>query len=135
MSIQLIRIMAMFMIIFDHLFMGIDFPLKSLVVQISNSGTFIFLFISGFLYGKREINNWLEWYGKRILRICIPMWIFMFIDFIVEYFVWEKFEIKHVFIYMFNLQGILGVNITGASLWFPHTYYDMLPYYTYITVD
>lgn len=31
---------------------------------------------------------------------------------------WGVFDIKYVLIYMFNLQGILGVNIGGMNLWF-----------------
>lgn len=117
-SIQLIRVIAMFMIIVDHLLMGIEFPLKSLVVQVANSGTFIFLLLSGFLFSKKQIDDWKQWFANRIIRICIPMWIFMAIDFAIEYFLWNQFDIKYIFIYMFNLQGILGVNYVGSSLWF-----------------
>lgn len=117
-SVQLIRIVAMFLIILDHLLMGVDIPLKSLISQVTNSGVLIFLFLSGFLYGKKITSNWSQWYVKRIARICVPMWIFMIVDFIVEYALWGNFELKYIFIYMFNLQGILGVNIGGESLWF-----------------
>lgn len=117
-SIQLIRITAMFMIISDHLLSVIEIPLKSLVLQISNSGVLIFLLISGYLYGNKKVENWKKWFNNRILRICIPMWIFMIFDFIVEALIWDYFDIKLVFVYAFNLQGILGVNIAGASLWF-----------------
>lgn len=117
-SISLIRIIAMFMIISDHLLSVIEFPLKSLIVQVSNSGVLIFLLISGFLFGNRKIDNWKKWFINRILRICVPMWIFMTVDFIVETVLWNNFDIKYVFIYAFNLQGIFGVTIGGMNLWF-----------------
>ena len=117
-SIQLIRIIAMFMIIFDHILCKISFPLQSIIVQVANSGVFIFLLISGFLYGNKRIESWKKWFVKRFIRICIPLWVFMFIDFIVEAVLWNNFDIKYVFIYAFNLQGILGTNIGGMNLWF-----------------
>lgn len=117
-SIQLIRVIAMFMIIMDHILACLMFPMQSVIVQVFNSGVFIFLLISGFLFGKRNINNWGKWLKRRLFRICIPLWIFMIIDFIVEAVLWGNFNIKYVLIYAFNLQGILGVNIGGTNLWF-----------------
>lgn len=117
-SVQLIRIVAMFMIILDHLLSLMNFPLKSIIVQVTNSGVLIFLFLSGYLFGKKKIDNLAKWYIRRIIRICIPMWIFMIVDFIIEYVMWGYFEVKNIFVYLFNLQGIFGGNIAGASLWF-----------------
>lgn len=117
-SIQLIRVVAMSMIIFDHLLAVIEFPMKSAIIPILNSGVFIFLLISGYLYGNKNIENWKNWFLNRIMRICIPMWIFMIIDFVVEALIWNQFDIKLVIIYAFNLQGILGVNVSSANLWF-----------------
>lgn len=117
-SIQVIRIVAMFMIIFDHILCKISFPMQAMIVQVMNSGVFIFLLISGFLFGNKEIKNWKIWFINRLTRICIPLWIFMIIDFIVEAIIWKTFEFKYVFIYAFNLQGILGINTGGTNLWF-----------------
>lgn len=60
-SIQFIRIIAMLMIIFDHMLNSVSFPMRTAIVQVANSGVFIFLFISGFLFGNRHINHWLSW--------------------------------------------------------------------------
>lgn len=117
-SIQLIRILAMFLIFFDHMLNFVSFPMRTAIVQMANSGVFIFLFISGFLFGNRHINNWKQWFLKRFTRICIPLWIFMSVDFFVEYVIWNVFDIKLVLIYALNLQGIFGVNIGGMNLWF-----------------
>lgn len=117
-SLQLIRVVAMLMIALDHILSRLAFPMQAMIVQIANSGVFIFLLLSGFLYGSKEIQDWKCWLRKRICRICIPLWIFMIIDFVVEAILWNFFDIKYVFIYAFNLQGILGVNIGGTNLWF-----------------
>ena len=117
-SIQLIRIIAMLMIIVDHLVYRINMPGQGAIIQISNSGTLIFLFISGLLFGRQEIDNWGKWFKKRIFRICIPMWIFITIDMIVVYFIYGSFSIKYVFGYLFNVQGFVG-GVPGAyHLWF-----------------
>lgn len=42
-SIQLIRIIAMFMIILDYLLSGVDIPMKSLIIRISNSSVFFLI--------------------------------------------------------------------------------------------
>lgn len=117
-SIQLIRVIAMFMIIMDHILVCLTFSFQPMLVQIFNSGVFIFIFISGFLFEKKNVTNWGKWLKRRVFRICIPLWIFMIIDFILEAVLWGTFNIKYVFIYAFNLQGILGVNIGGTNLWF-----------------
>lgn len=117
-SIQLIRVIAMLMIIVDHILVIISFPMQPIIVQVCNSGVFIFMLISGFLYGNKNIYNWHKWFAKRLTRICIPLWIFMVVDVILEAALWNVFDIKYVFIYGLNLQGILGVNAGGTNLWF-----------------
>lgn len=117
-SIQLIRVFAMLMIIFDHICCIISFPMQSIIVQVLNSGVFIFVFISGLLYGNKNVHNWKDWFKKRLIRICIPLWIFMTIDFIIESIIWDVFDVKYVLIYALNLQGIFGVNMGGTNLWF-----------------
>lgn len=50
-AIMYIRVIAMLFIFIDHAVTYMDIPLKSVIIQITNSGNLIFLFISGFLYG------------------------------------------------------------------------------------
>ena len=117
-SIQLIRIVAMFMIVTDHMLSICDFPMKSFVVQVANSGVFIFLFISGLLFGQKEITNWKQWFLKRGIRILIPFWTFVLVDFIIEGIIWHDITMKQVFAYAFNLQGLFGIRETTNPLWF-----------------
>ena len=117
-SIQLIRIMAMFMILCDHILMHVAFT-DSVLIQITNSGVLIFLFISGYLYGERTISKWRNWIVERVMKICIPVWIFVIIDFIIEIIIWTNFDIRDVFIFALNLEGIFNVNAKGGGhLWF-----------------
>ena len=117
-SIQLLRIVAMFMIVFDHLVYYFNFPYQRIILQITNSGLFIFLFISGYLFGQRKIDNWKEWFIKRIIRICIPVWIFVIIDLIIEQIIYHNFNIKYVFIYLLNIEGFIDGTQALNPLWF-----------------
>ncbi len=117
-SIEFIRVAAMFMIIIDHILCRITFPGVALIIQVCNSGVFLFLFISGFLFGKKEIKNWGQWFKKRCFRILIPLWIFAAIDILIEYLLWHQFYPEHIFLYGFNLQGIKVATIGSINLWF-----------------
>ena len=134
-SIQLIRVMAMTMILCDHILMHVSFSMKSIVIQITNSGVLIFLFISGYLYGNKHVNKWMEWFKNRVIRICIPMWIFMVIDFIVSAVVWNVFNLKNVFIYIFNLQGILAADTRGGTTLVSYSDYDLLYNNPFVAMD
>lgn len=117
-SIEFIRVIAMFMIIIDHILCRVSFPGVSLIIQVCNSGVFIFLFISGFLFGKKEITDWKKWFKKRFIRILIPLWIFAVIDILIEYLLWHQFYPEHIFLYAFNLQGVKVATIGSINLWF-----------------
>ena len=117
-SIEFIRVIAMFMIIIDHILCRISFPGVALIIQVCNSGVFLFLFISGFLFGKKEITNWGKWFKKRFIRILIPLWFFAVIDILVEYLLWHEFYPEHILLYAFNLQGVKVATIGSINLWF-----------------
>lgn len=117
-SIQLMRIVAMFMIVMDHTLYYCVFPLKPIVIQLTNSAVFIFLFISGYLFGKKNITNWKNWFIKRGARILIPFWVIIVIDFVVENIFWHNLTLKEAVIYTFNLQGIFGTRFSLTPVWF-----------------
>ncbi len=118
-SISLIRIMAMTMILCDHIILHLQFPLRNLILQVMNSGVLIFVFISGYLYGNKKIENWKRWFQKRVVKICIPVWIFMLIDFLIEAAVWHHFDFRDVFIFSVQMEGIVTVHAWGGGhLWF-----------------
>lgn len=116
-SIMLVRIVAMLFIFIDHLVLYIDVPLKNVILQITNSGVLIFLFISGFLYGGKNIKNIKEWMIGRIKHLLIPYWIFLFVYFLIQ-LIRGIFNIKIILIYFFVLQGFLGSYDELRPLWF-----------------
>lgn len=116
-AISFIRVVSMFMIIFCH---ALNENLKlAFLGQVFNVGVFIFLFLSGYLFGKKEIDNTVNWIFKRVIRIFIPMYVFMTFLFIIRIlFLGYGLELRNYFIYLFNIQGILGGVQGAAHLWF-----------------
>ena len=116
-SIQIVRVIAMIFIVLCHLFQKIPNNILIMSAQFFNVGVFIFLFISGYLYGKKNITNYIEWIKKRFKTIIIPMYIFIIIISICLIFK-DAFNIKYIFIYMFNVQYFFGSLSGTGHLWF-----------------
>ena len=111
-SIQIIRIISMFSIVACHL-------VKNHVIgQFLTFGIYTFLFISGYLYSDKKINNKFRWLFKQLKKILLPSYIFIFILIILNYLINNLFDVKYIYIHLFNLQyffeGIMG----GTHLWF-----------------
>ena len=54
-SLQLLRIFSMLMIVLCHLCIQTKIDFFVNISQFFNVGVFVFLFLSGYLYGKKEI--------------------------------------------------------------------------------
>lgn len=84
-------------------------------------GVHLFLIISGYLYGRREIlsrTTYKKWIISRAKRILIPMYIFMFFLLIIHLLKGIDIDIIHWLAYIFNLQG-LEIYVHGAQhLWY-----------------
>lgn len=65
--IQLLRVVAMFMIVACHLAQEYNSDIIAMAAQFFNVGVYVFLLISEFLYGGKEIGNFLKWFSKRVL--------------------------------------------------------------------
>lgn len=117
-SVELIRVIAMFMIILDHILLPFDMPYKAMVAQLLNGGVFIFLLISGVLFGDKTIRDWKSWFKKRFVRIMIPFWIVCIIDALYETIILNNYNFKIFLIHIFNMQGIFGGTYNTATLWF-----------------
>lgn len=117
-SIQIIRIIAMIMILADHIALVLDVPFKSFFAQLTNSGLFIFVFLSAYLNSKKQVDNWGKWFIKKCKRIMIPFWIFIVIDFALEAIVWKEFNLKIFIAHIFGVQGFVGFQVTNMNLWY-----------------
>lgn len=72
-----------------------------------NIGVQAFLVLSGFLYGKKNIEDWKEWGIGRIKRVYLPMFLLLVIVFpIYMFFARDNFNILGYGINYLNLQGI-----------------------------
>lgn len=117
-SIQIIRIMAMLLIIICHFCDYSNNRYISSLGQFFNIGVFIFIFISGYLYGDKKICNYKKWLFSRVKKIMIPVYIFIVFLIFLNSALTETFQYKYLFIYLFNLQYFFNGITGGGHLWF-----------------
>ena len=116
-SIQIIRICAMFFIIICHLVSESNNNFIVQTAQFFNVGVYIFLFLSGYLYGKKKIENNKEWLIGRAKKIMIPTYCFV-VFLTLIHIMRNTMDFKYIFIHLFDLQYYLG-GLGGAQhLWF-----------------
>ena len=78
--------------------------------QIENVAVSAFLFISGYLYGNKNIDNRKDWIRNRINRILVPFWIIVLT--LAVYLIVKgnyHFAILQTIECFFNLQGVHSV--------------------------
>lgn len=101
-SISFCRIIGMFMIIICHLGTALDNPVIGQSFQV---GVQLFLFISGYLYGNKNINNNIQWMKNRFLRICVPCYLFFVYALIINLVLSISIDYNVVILDILNLQG------------------------------
>lgn len=118
-SITFFRVFAMILILLCHIVQEYDNLYIQMTAQIFNLGVPIFIIISGYLYGNKEINDkYTLWLIKRAKRILIPLYVFMFYLLIVNLIQHNNIQVKNWLVYMFNIQG-LQIYVHGAEhLWY-----------------
>ena len=114
-NISIIRIFSMLSIVLCHIFqmknMGIAFYLN-VAVQ-------VFLFMSGFLYGKKDIDDSWLWLKRQIKKIIIPYYIYIIIALIMYVLFARQFlTIKNVLSMFLCQQLILSFPQGLNHLWF-----------------
>lgn len=102
MTISVCRILAMFMIIICHIGSATG---RSAIGQLFQVGVQVFLFISGYLYSSKNIDNTKEWLRKRFIRICIPCYFFVGVIVVVNMCLDADFSWAMVVLCFFNLEG------------------------------
>lgn len=87
---------------------------------ILNVGVQIFFFISGFLYGFKQIGNWPHWFLRRIKRVYIPYIVVVFVLLPIYFVIGGdiKSNIRSTICYVTDTQWF-GGGIKGIGhLWF-----------------
>ena len=117
-AIQIIRVLAMLFVIICHLCNDSTNYILCTLKQFFNIGVFIFIFISGFLYGNKKIDIYSKWLFNRFKRIMVPIYIFISFFIFATAFITEIFHYKYFLIYLFDLQYFLGSVKNAGHLWF-----------------
>jgi len=114
-KIAFIRVLATIMIVVCHL-------LQSLSLEAAfwfNLGVQIFFFMSGFLFGKKDIENIKEWYKRRITKVLIPYIILLVIMLLIErIYLNQTYAYKKIFANLIGFQGFVGCIKTMTHTWF-----------------
>lgn len=103
-SITILHIIGTLMILLCHLFQEAGFySLGEMFIV----GVPLFLFVAGYLSGKKEIVNNLKWIGKRLVRLLLPYYLLI----IVLFSIYEITGMAEVSLFqwifcLFNLQGL-----------------------------
>lgn len=114
-SLHLLRICATLFIFLCHAFALAG----SWIAQFFNVGVEIFFMLSGYLYANRKINHPLQWIGKRLKKLMIPLDIFLLVVLICHMIsgVAEPFWVW--IINLLPIKGWWGEEISGCGhLWF-----------------
>jgi len=113
-AITFIRAMSIVLIVITHFFQANE----SYWAWWLNVGVQVFLFMSGFLFGGKHINNISFWYQKRFKKILIPYYIYIIIVLPIYFLLIGEVSITKTLGYALNLQGITGTLNGLGHLWF-----------------
>lgn len=112
-AISYLRIMAMLSIVVCHFMQALD----SHWAWVFNIGVQVFLLISGYLYGHKQVAGWWQWFRKRFIRIYLP-YILFFVAVVPMYAINGMITLKRILVYLADLQGIMGGVKGLGHLWF-----------------
>lgn len=109
--ISISRVLGMIFIITCHIVKYYSFiPLHESLGEFFNCGVIMFLFISGYLYGGKEIKQFKKWYAKRIATVSMPAVIVSMIVIIFLLVLGENISLNSIVAYCLDLEGILFLN-------------------------
>ena len=114
-KISIIRILAMLSIVLCHIFQAFNMNIAFWL----NVGVQVFLFMSGFLYGNKTIENTWDWLKKQFKKIIIPYYIYIAII-ILAYVILARNEITvaNITSIIFQLQLIILAPRGLGHFWF-----------------
>lgn len=123
-TILVFRLIAITCIILCHI--GTELGIAS-IAQLLDVGVQFFLFISGYLYASRKIDDPKDWLKKRYLRVTVPCLIYVVICIVLSLFFRWSFSPASLVLYPLNVEGYYHVFefipqiqlVTGTQhLWF-----------------
>lgn len=100
--LSFVRVVAMLSIILGHwcTWKGIN------TFQLGGLGVEIFLLLSGYLYGTKEISNKVTWGKNRVLRLMPSLWITVVIHQVLLIVAGHDLRISSLLLYLFDIQGL-----------------------------
>lgn len=118
-SISVLRVFAMVLILLCHIVQENNIPYIQMTAQFLNVGVSIFLILSGYLYGSKDIKeSYGSWIIKRAKRILIPLYVFMLYLLNIYLINGNHINLINWIAYIFDLQGF-QIYVHGAEhLWY-----------------
>lgn len=117
-SIQIMRIIAMFLIVICHLCNYSNNKVISYLGNFFDVGVFIFFLISGYLYGNKKIDNNFRWLLKKVIVVLFPMYVFVIFITCVNVKLTGIFDYKSILNYLLNIQYFTSSMRGAGHLWF-----------------
>ncbi len=109
--ISLARILGMFIIVLCHIVPLYDFiPANIALGQFFGCGVQLFIFISGYLYGNKIVNDFKKWYFTRFLTVSLPAIIVSLFVILALLMLNQSVSISSIIAYLFDVEGILWIN-------------------------
>lgn len=71
-AISIVRVLAMLAIVLCHFLQAYD----NKWAWVLNAGVQVFLVLSGYLYGHKEVGNWRKWFISRFVKLYVPLYIY-----------------------------------------------------------
>lgn len=110
-TISCLRVFSMVLILMCHIVKYYTFiPGSSYINQFFNVGVQVFLLISGYLQGRKEVDNYGSWMYKKAKRIWLPVIIVVVVDVIVLAIMHTPTDTLTIIMYLLNLHGLLFLN-------------------------
>ena len=114
-AVSYLRVLALLSIVSCHVFQAMN----NRWAWVLNIGVQVFFFISGFLYGHKDVQDWARWYKNRFKKIYFPF-IITTVIFMICYKAFTTTEVKtrSVLAYITATQWFSGGVKGLGHLWF-----------------
>lgn len=115
-AISLSRVLGMVFIVLCHIVRYYSFiPGHSILGQFFNCAVYLFIFVSGYLYGTKNISDFKNWFAKRWIVVSMPAITLSVGVIAVLLFIGETVSVNSAIAYCIDAEGLLFIsgNIFG----------------------